>query len=129
MRSMATIYVVTAGAYSDYHIAGVFSSKEKAAKFCPLATDDGREARIEEYELDKPDESNVPQVVFTAYVNLQTGAIEEQSSYVDSVPRGDHGNMIYDGDRPQASGYSTVSPEHALKLAIEARQKHLRLHA
>lgn len=43
-----TIYVVTVGSYSDYRIAGVFSTKELAELFA-VAINDGE---VEEYELD-----------------------------------------------------------------------------
>ena len=43
-----TSYVVTSGEYSDYHIDGVFSDKEKAVFFADK--DDDR--RVEEYDID-----------------------------------------------------------------------------
>ena len=46
---MATIYLVTNGSYSDYHVLGVYSTKEKAEHAKRLfASDNG----IWEYELD-----------------------------------------------------------------------------
>ena len=44
-----TIYVVTAGSYSDYHIEAVFSTKELADLYASTITD----ADVEEYTLDE----------------------------------------------------------------------------
>lgn len=44
-----TIYIVTAGEYSDYHIEAVFSTIKKAKEF---TQQNGSEYRIEEYKLD-----------------------------------------------------------------------------
>ena len=45
---MKTVYILTEGSYSDYHIVATFSTKElaeEAKKHCPYS-------EIEEYELD-----------------------------------------------------------------------------
>jgi len=47
-----TIYVVTDGDYSDYHICGIFSDPEKAEEAKNLYSGNRDEARIEEYTLD-----------------------------------------------------------------------------
>lgn len=51
-----TIYVVTSGEYSDYHIDGVFSNYEMAERYCALLTDkhdyDYEDPHIEEYDQD-----------------------------------------------------------------------------
>lgn len=47
-----TAYVVTSGAYSDYHIDGVFSDKEKAESFVTKAED----RTIETYNIDDEDQ-------------------------------------------------------------------------
>ena len=49
---MATIYIITDGSYSDYHIVTVFSTRELAEKFIALYPD-MNDDNIEEYELDK----------------------------------------------------------------------------
>jgi hypothetical protein len=45
---MSTIYLLTAGEYSDYHIVAAYSTRELAEKAQELCPDSG----IEEYELD-----------------------------------------------------------------------------
>ncbi len=50
------VYVLTRGEYSDYHIIGVYSAKEKAQEVCDAMCTSGSvwdEPRIEEYELDE----------------------------------------------------------------------------
>lgn len=51
------IYVVTSGAYSDYSIDAVFSTREQADAYClwqngPEPGNHYGESRVEEYELD-----------------------------------------------------------------------------
>ena len=49
-----TIYVVTAGDYSAYHIIGVTADKEKAEHFCEwFNVWSYNKAQIEEYEMDR----------------------------------------------------------------------------
>ena len=56
---MKTIYIVTQGSYSDYHIVSVFSTRELAEKFIELQPPPGYdEYEIEEYYLDQ----NVKQI-------------------------------------------------------------------
>lgn len=53
---MKKVYVVTAGDYSDYHIKGIFDSREKAEEYIHYSTDSDLND-IEEYNLNelKPD--------------------------------------------------------------------------
>ena len=48
-----TVYVVTAGAYSDYHICGLTLDKEKAEHLCMLYGFYNNDAEVEEWETDK----------------------------------------------------------------------------
>ena len=47
------VYVVTAGDYSDYHIAGIFDSREKAEEYINYSTYSDLND-IEEYNLNEP---------------------------------------------------------------------------
>lgn len=51
---MKTMFVLTAGEYSDYRVLGVFSSKEKAEEVYAKRKDTGRDYchAVEEYFLD-----------------------------------------------------------------------------
>lgn len=66
---MATVYLVTDGDYSDYHVLGVYSAKDKAEHAAKLyAVGDNR---IEEYELDEmPD---APPGMFRWQVDMDRG--------------------------------------------------------
>ena len=48
MTASRSIYIVTAGTYSDYYIIGVFSEEDTAGKFAALNDD----AQVEIYEID-----------------------------------------------------------------------------
>lgn len=47
------IYVITKGAYSDYHICAVATDKKKAEILRKAFSDDWNEAQIETYETDR----------------------------------------------------------------------------
>lgn len=47
---MATVYIVTAGDYSDYRIERVFFDKDKAYKYCDLMNNRYNDYRVEEYD-------------------------------------------------------------------------------
>ena len=50
-----TLYVLTSGEYSDYHIEGIYSTREQAERYKRLfPRDDYYAADIEEWETDKP---------------------------------------------------------------------------
>ena len=48
-----TIYIVTSGEYSDYHINAVFSSQEQAELYCATHEDDLEYPCVEEYAVDE----------------------------------------------------------------------------
>lgn len=48
---MRHVFIVTSGAYSDYRISGVFSTKELAEEYVQLS---GSDSIVEEYLLDEP---------------------------------------------------------------------------
>ena len=52
---MATVYIVTAGDYSDYRIERVFLEKDKAYKYCNLMNNRRDEYRVEEYDTSDDD--------------------------------------------------------------------------
>ena len=58
---MNTVYIITQGEYSDYHILGVFSTEEKAQEMVNWC---GNDCIIEEYTIDEcipiPDETRWP---------------------------------------------------------------------
>lgn len=53
------IYVVTFGEYSDYHIQGIYSNKEKAKEIMMLDADGYGYGNIEEWDLDNSDPEHI----------------------------------------------------------------------
>ena len=62
---MASVFVVTAGEYSDYHIEAVFANRSDAEVYCAM----GHGEFVEEYELRTDNEVHpVPRVVYRFHV-------------------------------------------------------------
>lgn len=74
---MKVIYAVSSGSYSDYHICGVFSTKEKAEAFM-AAVEDSDYNEIEEYELD-PSAAELLRRGYSVWrvLMLKDGAVEK----------------------------------------------------
>jgi hypothetical protein len=132
---MTTIYIVTNGSYSDYHIEAVFSTKAAAEAWLAEAQESsGFSAdlpQIEEWPLDE----RAGEILRTAWrcgIRLDSGEFygeeplralgkpQERTATVEEYP-------------PQLPAFggvclviSYVSAEHARKLAVEYRQKWLR---
>lgn len=74
-----TVYVVTRGEYSDYHIESIFTDKEQAVLYCATHESDyGWECpEIEEWEADERKfENNAPiKKMWKARVDVRTGNI------------------------------------------------------
>ena len=72
---MTTIYVVTAGEYSDYHIVAVFDNEPMATAFL---SEYGRDATLEEYEANAgydPIRQGRKRYSFHMYRNGDTGPL------------------------------------------------------
>lgn len=123
------VFIVTTGEYSDYHICEVFTTREAAESFLPKAG--GIEPEIEEYEADAVDTFE-ERDSWNASVDMEDGKITRAcKAGKDLVRSSDRGaSEVYNDDwigRPvYAMSTSYVSKEHAIKLAVEARQKWLR---
>ncbi len=127
----AKVYIVTSGAYSDYQINAVFSTREKAESFVNGGTD---LYSIEEFPLDDYGEESVHKV-WSARINAEGIVYTDETHEIkDSTCRGKTYPMTsytpeYCVGKPHISvgvAESCVSAEHALKLAVEARQAWLR---
>lgn len=132
---MAKIYLVTDGEYSDYSIYGAFSSREKAQQYI-----DARNApdtcwrlsgaNIEEWEIDEGLSERLHtrwriglalgngEVVEPARSNESWGLPANGVEGISSVPCHQNRGIV--------RAESVESAEHAMKLAVEARQKWLR---
>mgnify|MGYP003674144367 FL=1 len=83
---MTSIYVLTEGSYSDYHIIGVYSTKELAKEAQSLYQD----SQIEEYDLDHIPEH--PPGMTAWYVSISDGKLDDittrqVSPFNETVPR------------------------------------------
>lgn len=148
-----TLYVVTSGEYSSYQIHAVFSTREKAERYTSeLQKTPHSDAEIEEYALDA-DAEQIARPVWMCEIQVECGAIdnERQTAYPLLAPRGRRAGIVrhLPARRRQMFGspqnpfeiigevlhaerlcvQSYVSAEHARKLAVEARQAHLRAEA
>jgi hypothetical protein len=83
-----SIYILTEGSYSDYHIIGVYSTKELAKEAQSLFKD----SQIEEYGLDNIPEH--PPGMSAWYVSISDGKLDDiytsqVSPFDETVPRED----------------------------------------
>ena len=131
------VYAVESGYYSDYGIEGLFSTKEKAQHYIDVRKREDEywdEERIVEYELDE-----LATARWVSYwhcgIFIDTGEIKEHHGgesreLTSSRKRGeilqDAVSILAYSGRLFTRVKSYVSAEHAQKLAVEARQAHLR---
>lgn len=121
---MTKVFLVTHENYSDNHVKAVFSTKKIAAAY----RREGKFDNIEEYELDG-EAGYIVRVVYRWRIDAKTGEMaqgygdEEMASPTERGTVTQHqpknGNIFF-----VANSYE--SPEHARKLAVEARQAWLR---
>jgi hypothetical protein len=127
---LTKVYVVKFGEYSDQGIAGVFSSEEKAKKYCEIQNEiEGYEDFwIDEYTLDE-DEVPKEAKVATYYVACISTISDDWFKAGEIFSEGEE-RRIYTKDveveQSKLSGaievISTKSLEHAKKVAIEQYQ-------
>lgn len=129
---MASVWVVQKGSYSDRRIIGIFSSEEAARDYLGDALPDDRmEYDVEGWKLDALKEERLVKV-YHAFVEADgTAGPEDRYSYDYMVVSPDwcdssHPKSYPNGYTTSACGKSTRSFEHAMKLAVEARQAWLR---
>jgi hypothetical protein len=135
---MNKVFIVTSGAYSDYGINSVFSSREKAQAWVDKhANPSGY--RIEEYEVDEC-AAHVKLTRHEVAIDLESGDIIQTRAHDWIGPanvRSEPCEFIDFRRTGRSSGYPTfgflfgrvisyVNAEHALKLAAECRQEWLR---
>jgi len=138
---MTTVFLLKSGRYSDIKVEGVFSTKEKAeAALLELQKITGDKAGpIEEMEVDELCRHHA-KPHWRSNIDLMTGKISEDTRWCNygQVHVWDHKADWMDADKaephvdeyPYAGGYipkeivvySSVSQDHANKLAVEARQ-------
>lgn len=117
---MPTSYVVTAGGYSDYHICGVYSNREKAEYAAQLFR-----GGVEEFEIDSYPEH--PHGMLRFFVRMKHGG---ESMVGQSDPTGEECSP-YEAHRFSADYWTGVQElwmhvwakdeQHAVKIANEKR--------
>lgn len=120
---MTTVYVLTEGEYSDYHIVALFSSREKAEEARALCPD----SEVEEYELDALEIPEYPKgcVGWTICINANDNTIN-RAFQCEALCNNFNPEEIYlDGGRhPSAFPIFMVKcwardKEHAEKIALD----------
>ena len=132
---MGKVWIYTEGSYSDYHVEAVFSTKEKADAY---AAQCGEYGGVDEWDVDEFAD-HVRRPWWVCEIDLETGDLvraREGSEVISPHERGSEESgtgTSYDPTsynlRDVASGKSFVSKDHAMKLAVEARQAYLRKQA
>lgn len=120
---MNTIYILTEGDYSDYHVIGVYSTKELAEKAQFVYED----SQIEEYALD--DVPDYPPGMKGWYVNIDDAKPDELYSYQVSpdyatIPSESEYNYHYNKQTGYCVYCWAVDQEHAEKIALDKYYQH-----
>ena len=123
-----TIYVVTNGCYSDYHICGVFTDETAAEEYCNALNDP--DAQVEGWTANEK-RGWVLRMVYVASIWLSSGNLYNEYSHTEE---GDPNLRVPDnsceisgeGEQALVHARSFVSKGHAMKLAVEGRQAKLR---
>ena len=127
---MTTVYLVRYGCYSDQGIAGVFSTQEKAQKYCDVHNEinDYDDYYVEEYELDEVEVSPDAAVVvyYYTYIALKDDGYQKAGHLFRS---GEEKKILTtpvvitkDTSDSVVRVASIMSLDHAKKVAIEQYQ-------
>jgi hypothetical protein len=119
---MTSIYVLTEGDYSDYHILGVYSTKELAEEAQSLYNG----SQIEEYDLDNIPEH--PPGMSAWFVRISDGKLDDiytsqVSPFDETVPREDEYEWS-DGETGYFVYCWAVDGDHAEKIALDKYYQH-----
>jgi hypothetical protein len=131
------VYVTSDGEYSDYHVTGVFSTREKADAYlaaCRQVRNGATTNDVDEYDLDqlagrvfKPFAGEASLIHATGEVTTATfddGYKPEYRSRGDVTEPGERCRVVRLYDRTVV--YSYESQEHAHNVAVEEYQRRLR---
>ena len=130
--SGVTVWIVTSGAYSDYHIEGVFSTESEAARYLAEVRRFRDDADAEEWTVNE-----CADLVYKPYYDATIALVDGQwlrgehdsppGTYGEIVPRSLRTSADFQAGAlrfhvPCVTRRSYVSLEHAQGLCIEARQ-------
>ena len=134
---MSKVYVVRYGEYSDQGISGVFSTREKAEKYCKIYNEIEDswcgDYWVDEYELDEDEIKGDPKIVTYYCMDVQ---LEDEWNYNNTKITYHKGEVTDNGTEKNfyskdviinkwstyAEIKSVISPEHARKVAEEQYQ-------
>lgn len=119
---MTSIYVLTEGNYSDYHIIGVYSTKELATEAQSLY----EHSQIEEYDLDDIPEH--PPGMKAWFVGINNGELDDLctqqvSPFEETVPR-EFEYEYHDGETAYSVYCWAVDKDVAEKIALDKYYQH-----
>jgi len=116
---MKTVYILTAGDYSDYHIIGVYSTRELAEKAQFLY----EYSRIEEYSLDRIPDAPPNMKAWELFLSDEEG--------ISCYPSNPDGDVPYENYFTTNKGILTASyrvwatdEDHARKIAQDQWYQH-----
>lgn len=125
---MTKVYLVRYGEYSDQGIAGVFSTEEKAQRYCDIQNkiDNYTDFWVSEYKVDEeeyPEDTKI-ELYYSVWIAteddgfVKSGTIylEDESDEVFTRP------VVIEKTGDSILVKSTKSMEHAKKVAIEQYQ-------
>jgi hypothetical protein len=125
--AMSKIYLVTEGDYSDYHVCGVFSTKENAQKYIDHFGSSGgagnsNDPDIEEFELDSDIELfNTHKPYFIKMLRDGTVKAAYEEGINDFVWRNAVDGEVNYQQYIMTTHVLATSMEHAIKVANERR--------
>jgi hypothetical protein len=119
---MTSIYVLTEGSYSDYHIIGVYSTKELAKDAQSLYNS----SQIEEYDLDNIPEH--PPGMSAWFVRISHGKLDDittgQVSPFDQTVPSEKEYKWSDGETTYFVYCWAIDEDHAEKIALDKYYQH-----
>lgn len=119
---MKTIYVLTEGSYSDYHIIGVYSTKELVEEAQSLY----EHSQIEEYDLDNIPEH--PPGMKAWFVQIENGGNDHYTRQVgpsdQTIPHEFEYEYPNHGDKSYFVNCWAVDKDHAQKIALDKYYQH-----
>jgi len=124
---MTSIYVLTEGDYSDYHIVGVYSTKELAKEAQSLF----KNSQIEEYGLDNIPEH--PPGMSAWFVRISDGKLDDiythqVNPFEETVPllesQGEFEYKYNNGETAYFVYCWAIDEDHAEKIALDKYYQH-----
>ena len=114
---MTSIYVLTEGSYSDYHIVGVYSTKELAKEAQSLY----EHSQIDEYDLDNIPEH--PPGMKAWFVRISDGKLDDittsQVSPFEVIVPSENEYKYYNGETGYFVYCWAIDEDHAEKIALD----------